>query len=82
MKAHANDIAVDCERSEGSAGFDSCLSCSGPLIVRDTGVAQDSPNEPGIDRAPVGIGNRQAQTPSTHPLVPASRERPFEAQAS
>jgi len=56
------------------------VSGAQPFIQRGAGLAQDSPNEPGIDGASGRIWNRQAKAAPAHPLVLSSRERPFETQ--
>jgi hypothetical protein len=62
-----------------AAGADSASGIQ-PFLNRETGLAQDSPNEPGVNRAFVGIGNRQAQTAAAHPLMLPPREGAFKAQ--
>jgi hypothetical protein len=57
------------------------VSSAIPFLNPDAGLSQDSPNKPRIDRTPMRIGNRNAQTAPVHPLMPSSRERPFKAKA-
>ena len=57
------------------------FSCVEPFTDGDSCLAQDSPNESGIDRAAVGIGNREAKASAAHPQVLSSSEWPLEALA-